>query len=197
MQCFCFNNTTAEIFTTKSTVQNRTMSHMLLCSLLASSFCTRRLSCWSHRCYLAVWGFWNIRFVGSNPTRWERVCLFADLITGRSPIQRVLRHIWNTRWFKYDRDKLWLVYTQIVPVIFEPPCIRRLIYFKNLKLKFWDLILCSWVSGSRGFEGTTILRNVEKPSLDNTALQNPWLHSCEKISCRIFLNYNWREGLIH
>jgi hypothetical protein len=30
---------------------------------------------------------------------------------------------WYTRWFKYDRDKLWLVYTQIVPVIFEPPCI--------------------------------------------------------------------------
>jgi hypothetical protein len=28
----------------------------------------------------------------------------------------------HTRWFKYDRDKLWLVYTQIVPVIFEPPC---------------------------------------------------------------------------
>ena len=28
----------------------------------------------------------------------------------------------NTRWFKYDRDKLCLVYTQIVPVIFEPPC---------------------------------------------------------------------------
>jgi hypothetical protein len=28
----------------------------------------------------------------------------------------------TTRWFKYDRDKLWLVYTQIVPVIFEPPC---------------------------------------------------------------------------
>jgi hypothetical protein len=28
----------------------------------------------------------------------------------------------STRWFKYDRNKLWLVYTQIVPVIFEPPC---------------------------------------------------------------------------
>ena len=28
-----------------------------------------------------------------------------------------------TRWFKYDREKLWLVYTQSVPVIFEPPCI--------------------------------------------------------------------------
>jgi hypothetical protein len=32
----------------------------------------------------------------------------------------------NTRWFKYDRDKLWLVYTQIVPVIFEPPCTSTL-----------------------------------------------------------------------
>ena len=31
-------------------------------------------------------------------------------------------YVWNTRWFKYDRDKLWLVYTQIIPVIFEPPC---------------------------------------------------------------------------
>jgi hypothetical protein len=31
--------------------------------------------------------------------------------------------LYNTRWFKYDRDKLWFVYTQIVPVIFEPPCI--------------------------------------------------------------------------
>jgi hypothetical protein len=28
-----------------------------------------------------------------------------------------------TRWFKYDQDKLCLIYTQIVLVIFEPPCI--------------------------------------------------------------------------
>jgi hypothetical protein len=28
----------------------------------------------------------------------------------------------HTRWFKYDRDKLWLVYTQLDPVIFKPPC---------------------------------------------------------------------------
>ena len=28
-------------------------------------------------------------------------------------------------WFKYDRDKLWLFYTQSVPVIFEPPCISH------------------------------------------------------------------------
>ena len=27
----------------------------------------------------------------------------------------------DTRWFEYDRDKMWLVYTQSVPVIFEPP----------------------------------------------------------------------------
>jgi hypothetical protein len=44
---------------------------------------------------------------------------------GRVCTQGVLFHeerLTNTRWFKYDRDKLWLVYTQIVPVIFEPPC---------------------------------------------------------------------------
>jgi hypothetical protein len=31
------------------------------------------------------------------------------------------RHLY-TRWLKYDRDWLRLVYTQTVPVIFEPPC---------------------------------------------------------------------------
>ena len=35
-------------------------------------------------------------------------------------------HKKHTRWFKYDRDKLWLVYTQIVLVIFEPPCTSML-----------------------------------------------------------------------
>jgi hypothetical protein len=39
--------------------------------------------------------------------------LYCDTRTGFSA---------STRWFKYDRDKLWLVYTQSVPVIFEPPC---------------------------------------------------------------------------
>jgi hypothetical protein len=34
-----------------------------------------------------------------------------------------------TMWFKYDRDKLWLVYTQIVPVIFKPPCTYCLFNF--------------------------------------------------------------------
>jgi hypothetical protein len=37
-------------------------------------------------------------------------------------IKAILRASKCTRWFKYDRDKLWLVYTQIVPVIFQPPC---------------------------------------------------------------------------
>jgi hypothetical protein len=51
----------------------------------------------------------------------------------------------RTRWFKYDRDKLWLVYTQIVPVIFEPPFTSQkfishlssspLLCFPNLR--FW------------------------------------------------------------
>ena len=38
--------------------------------------------------------------------------------------QRIWR-AYNTRRFKYDRDKLWLVYIQIVPVIFEPPCTQE------------------------------------------------------------------------
>jgi hypothetical protein len=37
-----------------------------------------------------------------------------------------------TIWFKYDRDKLWLVYTQIVPVIFEPPCIFQPVFLNRL-----------------------------------------------------------------
>jgi hypothetical protein len=41
----------------------------------------------------------------------------------------------STRWFKYDRDKMWLVYTQIVPVIFEPPCISE------TSGKVWHVVL--------------------------------------------------------
>jgi hypothetical protein len=48
---------------------------------------------------------------------------------------------WYTSWFKYKRDKLWLVYTQIVPVIFEPPCtsvaltLRKRDYLRNKVLE--------------------------------------------------------------
>jgi hypothetical protein len=48
------------------------------------------------------------------------------LYTKTCRLHAVLRNA-ITRWFKYDRDKLWLVYTQIVPVIFEPPCILYII----------------------------------------------------------------------
>jgi hypothetical protein len=41
-----------------------------------------------------------------------------------------------TRWFRYDRDKLWLVYTQSVPVIFEPPCIINSVLFTEYIVKF-------------------------------------------------------------
>jgi hypothetical protein len=34
-----------------------------------------------------------------------------------------------TRWFKYDRDYLYVNKSQFVPVIFEPPCIFR--FFKS------------------------------------------------------------------
>jgi hypothetical protein len=30
--------------------------------------------------------------------------------------------LYNTRWFKYDRDYLCVNKSQFVPVIFEPPC---------------------------------------------------------------------------
>jgi hypothetical protein len=40
---------------------------------------------------------------------------------------------WDTRWFKYDRDKLLLFYTQIVPVIFEPPCISTIVSTRSCR----------------------------------------------------------------
>jgi hypothetical protein len=33
----------------------------------------------------------------------------------------------STRWFKYDRDWLYVNKSQFVPVIFEPPCIKFII----------------------------------------------------------------------
>jgi hypothetical protein len=52
------------------------------------------------------------------------LCYFTSVVQTRGNIQSRDVHQ-NTRWFKYDRDKLWLVYSQIVPVIYEPPCILR------------------------------------------------------------------------
>jgi hypothetical protein len=73
-----------------------------------------------------------------------------------------------TRWFKCDRDKLWLVYTQIVLVIFEPPCnmvmwlcICLIILWSNspgmhhplaLEKGFWDTGLSSFSQFSQPFQ---------------------------------------------
>jgi hypothetical protein len=43
-----------------------------------------------------------------------------------------------TRWFKHDRDKLWLVYTQIVPVIFEPPCNPIVDFCVHADIRFYQ-----------------------------------------------------------
>jgi hypothetical protein len=54
----------------------------------------------------------------------------------------------NTMWFKYDRDKLWLVYTQSVPVIFEPPCISGVRERKRLSITGLDYritITFAWI----------------------------------------------------
>jgi hypothetical protein len=54
-----------------------------------------------------------------------------------------------TRWFKYDRDKLSLVYTQTVPVIFEPPCMYVCMYVYILHLVLQKVTkrrqLCAYV----------------------------------------------------
>ena len=51
--------------------------------------------------------------------------LIKSVIHGAKPLDLVLLNklVINARWFKYDRDCNRLVYTQTVPVVFEPPCI--------------------------------------------------------------------------
>ena len=57
-------------------------------------------------------------------SRWTRVFGHGTVEQVETNYSKGNCHVrWNTRWFKYDRDKLWLLYTQIVPVILEPPCI--------------------------------------------------------------------------
>ena len=68
-------------------------------------------------------------------SRTSLTCFWACFLPGRAKDLSAPRYLcrnWGggrgitTRWFKYDRDWLHLVYTQIVPVIFEPPCICKL-----------------------------------------------------------------------
>jgi hypothetical protein len=45
--------------------------------------------------------------------------------------------VWKNLAQDTDRDKLWLVYTQIVPVIFEPPCNKPLGSRKGEQFLHW------------------------------------------------------------
>ena len=100
-----------------------------------------------------------ISFTTNRPfsTRYLRqIC--AEMDCQHSEIRRLSRGI--TRWFKYDRDCNRLVYTQIVSVIFEPPCI-----WKNTELKkeltfLWIVLLHSHhtVKTTPAFTGLRILQ---------------------------------------
>ena len=52
---------------------------------------------------------------------WKSTC-FRQFLCPSSGVFHYT-HSNDTRWFKYDWDCNRLVYTQIVPVVFEPPCI--------------------------------------------------------------------------
>jgi hypothetical protein len=71
--------------------------------------------------------------------------LFLKCRTKRWLALLTVRNMTNirTRWFKYDRDKLWLVYTQSVPVIFELPCNTTNSISVRISLYLWGS-LCMW-----------------------------------------------------
>ena len=59
-----------------------------------------------------------VMFFGAQVSGSERYILASNL----GPILSPKLCVFNARWFKYDRDKLWLVYTQSIQVLFEPLC---------------------------------------------------------------------------
>jgi hypothetical protein len=59
----------------------------------------------------------------------------------------------NTRWFKYDRDYLYVNKSQFVPVIFQPPCIIRVI--KTRRLRWAGHVTHMGVRCIQGFSGET------------------------------------------
>jgi hypothetical protein len=70
-----------------------------------------------------------------NATRCTKILLWQICIAGNKKKR--------TRWLKYARYKLWLVYTQIVPVIFEPPCTYVFMYEARY---FCEILIKSGVS---------------------------------------------------
>ena len=78
--------------------------------------------------FMSVWKY--IKRILVNECFWYSTKLKYKYVTFANYTCYIVTYFWrrinlyySTRWFKYDWDKLWLVYTQIVPVIFEPPCI--------------------------------------------------------------------------
>jgi hypothetical protein len=70
-----------------------------------------------------------------------------------------------TKWFKYDRDKLWLVYTQIVPVIFEQPCMC--VALRTSSVEQSPSREAQWVSDSSFLRDRNILCRIHRdPRLD-------------------------------
>jgi hypothetical protein len=64
----------------------------------------------------------------------ETVFRNLDMKSGAHKVFSCTLAVLYKRWFKYDQDKLWLVYIQIVPVIFQPPCIYKWTLQDNIVL---------------------------------------------------------------
>jgi hypothetical protein len=105
--------------------------------------------------------------LGTYGTVASLICCHGMVVNGAQRQDTVVRCY--TGWFKYDRDKLWLVYTQIVPVICEPPCTLAVMLFPC----FWDRetsILCNYLimPGERLFSNCVrylLRRTYDRPFL--------------------------------
>jgi hypothetical protein len=95
---------------------------------------------------------WRWAERSTNATRIQRLEGHEDNRTCNTTI----RYFFFTRWFKYDRDKLWLVYTQIVPVIFEPPCMSHVSTVEESRVRLWP-----WQWSSSGYSYRKVSRKRE------------------------------------
>jgi hypothetical protein len=90
-----------------------------------------------------------------------------------------------TRWFKYDRDKLWLVYTQIVPVIFEQPCIYEIKY-RIVTAKAAHNRKKNLFASKLGFN---LRKKLEKYYIWNTALYDPETWTLRKVDQKYLTSF--------
>jgi hypothetical protein len=102
-----------------------------------------------------------------------RPCIWWGCCTG---------DVYCTRWFKYDRDKLWLVYTQIVPVIFEPPCntegsfcgVPYVWSVDGWVLRSWDQMIVTFLLHTLHFLGRNRAQLWQLISLFERSLESLW-----------------------